>query len=196
MAELTERERMEAGLWYNAYYDQEILRERQRAMQLSFELSQTSPNDAEKIKKLLSDLFPNIHETVDIRLPVHCDYGYNIHAGKGTFFNLNCYLMDGAPITFGENVFIGPSCGFYTANHPFDFESRNQGLEKAQPIVVGDNVWFGGNVVVLPGVSIGAGSVIGSGSVVTKDVPAGVIAVGSPCKVLREITEADRVRPE
>ena len=95
-------------------------------------------------------------------------------------------------MTFGDNVFIAPNCGFYTAGHPLDIEQRNQGLEYAYPITVGNNVWIGGNVTVLPGVTIGDGAVIGAGSVVTKDIPANVIAVGNPCRVIREITPEDR----
>ena len=95
--------------------------------------------------------------------------------------------MDGAKVTFGDNIFIGPNCSFYTAGHPFDVDQRNAGLEYAKPITVGNNVWFGGNVVVLPGVSIGDGAVIGAGSVVTKDIPENVLAVGNPCKVVKTL---------
>ena len=103
--------------------------------------------------------------------------------------------MDGAPITLGRNCFLGPSCGLYTANHPLNAVQRAQGLERALPITLGDDVWLGGNVVILPGVTIGSGSVIGAGSVVTHDIPPGVVAAGNPCRVLRPITEADRVQP-
>ena len=98
-------------------------------------------------------------------------------------------ILDCAKVTFGDNVFVGPDCGFYTAGHPIDAKQRNQGLEYARPIHVGDNVWIGGGVRVLPGVSIGEGAVIGSGSVVTKDIPPRVIAAGNPCRVIREIEE-------
>jgi acetyltransferase-like isoleucine patch superfamily enzyme len=101
-------------------------------------------------------------------------------------------ILDPAKVTFGDNVFIAPNCGFYTAGHPVDAQLRNELLEFAHPITVGNNVWFGGNVVVLPGVTIGDNVVIGAGSVVTKDIPSNVVAVGNPCKVLREITEADK----
>ncbi len=103
-------------------------------------------------------------------------------------------ILDPAKVTFGDNVFIAANCGFYTAGHPIDAELRNQLLEFAYPITVGNNVWFGGNVVVLPGVTIADNVVIGAGSVVTKDIPANVIAVGNPCKVLREITEEDKTK--
>lgn len=109
------------------------------------------------------------------------DYGYNVKLGENVFININDYFMDGAEITLGNNVFVGPSCGFYTASHPLDAEDRNKGLEKASPISIGSNVWLGGNVSVMPGVTIGEGSVF------TKDMPDNVLAAGVPCKVIREI---------
>ena len=124
--------------------------------------------------------------------PFWCDYGYNITFGENFFANHNLVILDCAKVTFGNNVFIGPNCGFYTAGHPIDFEQRNRGLEYAYPIKVGSNVWFGGGVQVMPGVSIGSNVVIGGGSIVTKDIPSNVIAVGNPCKVIREITEKDK----
>ena len=108
--------------------------------------------------------------------------------------NVGCTVLDGAPVTFGNNVFVAPGCGFYTAGHPLDAERRNAGLEYALPIRVGNDVWIGAHVCVLPGVTIGDGAVIGAGSVVTRDVPPGVLAVGNPCRVVRPITEADRRR--
>ena len=104
----------------------------------------------------------------------------------------NCVILDCAPVTFGDNVFIAPNCGFYTAGHPLDYPTRNALLEFAKPITVGDNVWFGGNVVVLPGVTIGSGSVIGAGSVVSRDIPENVLAVGNPCRPIRSINQEDR----
>lgn len=106
----------------------------------------------------------------------------------------NFVILDGAKVTFGDNVFVAPDCGFYTAGHPLDADRRNKGLEYAKPITVGNNVWFGGGVKVMPGVTIGDGAVIGGGSVVTKDIPANMIAFGNPCKPIREITEADARR--
>ena len=193
MTNRTEREKMELGLWYDANFDAQLLKERERAVDLCFDLEHTRPSDREKRRKILDELFPNVDSTVEILHPVFCDYGRNVHIGEHSFINHNCYLMDGAKITIGKHVFIGPYCGFYTANHPLDHETRNRGLEKAQPITLGDNIWLGANVVVLPGVAIGSGSVIGAGSVVTKDIPANVLAMGSPCKVIRAITDADRI---
>lgn len=193
---MTEREKMEAGLWYDANFDQDLLKEREEAEALYFQFNQTSPKDAKKKEELLKELLPNREENVDILPPFYTDYGYNCHIGEGTFINHNAYLMDGAPVTIGKHCFIGPNCGMYTANHPLNAEERNQGLELARPITVGDNVWIGADVTVLPGVTIGEGSVIGAKSLVNKDIPANVIAVGNPCRVVRKITEDDRIRPD
>ena len=184
---------MEAGLWYDANFDQDLLKEREEAEALYFQFNQTSPKDAKKNEQLLKELLPNREENVDILPPFYTDYGYNCRIGEGTFINHNAYLMDGAPVTIGKHCFIGPNCGMYTANHPLNVEERNQGLELAQPITVGDNVWIGADVTILPGVTIGEGSVIGAKSLVNKDIPANVIAVGNPCRVVREITEEDRI---
>lgn len=190
---MTEREKMEAGLWYDANFDQDLLKEREEAEALYFQFNQTSPKDAKKKEELLKELLPNREENVDILPPFYTDYGYNCRIGEGTFINHNAYLMDGVPVTIGKHCFIGPNCGMYTANHPLNVEERNQGLELAQPITVGDNVWIGADVTILPGVTIGEGSVIGAKSLVNKDIPANVIAVGNPCRVVREITEEDRI---
>ena len=130
-------------------------------------------------------------EHFTIMSPFYCDLG-NIEIGENFYANYNCVILDGAKVTFGDNVFIAPNCCFSTAGHPLDIEQRNQGLEYAYPIHVGDNVWIGANVTVLAGVTIGSGSVIGAGAVVNRDIPENVIAVGNPCRVLRQITEEDR----
>lgn len=119
---------------------------------------------------------------------------YNIELGENFYANYNLVILDGAKVTFGDNVFVAPNCGFYTAGHPLDYERRNAGLGYAYPITVGDNVWIGGGVQVMPGVTIGSNVVIGGGSVVTKDIPDNCVAVGNPCKVIRPITEADKTR--
>jgi len=179
---------MLAGEWYNANFDTELLAERTYVKDLCLELNQVKSADTEKRLDLLKKILPRVEvEQVDILSPFIVDYGYNVEIGAGSFFNHNIYLMDCASIHFGTKCFVGPSCGFYTAIHPLDVYRRNAGFEIAKPIFVGDNVWFGGNVIVLPGVKIGTGSVIGAGSVVTKDIPEKVLAVGNPCKVLREI---------
>ena len=116
-----------------------------------------------------------------------CDYGYNIELGENFYSNHNLVILDPAKVTFGDNVFIGPNCGFYTAGHPLNIEERNKGLEYAKPIAVGNNVWFGGNVAVMPGVTIGDNCTIAAGSIVTKDIPDNSLAAGVPCKVIRKI---------
>ena len=116
-----------------------------------------------------------------------CDYGFNISFGENFYSNHNLVILDANKVEFGDNVFIGPNCGFYTSGHPIDFETRNKGLEYAKPIKVGNNVWIGGNVCVMPGVTIGSNVVIGAGSVVTKDIPDNCAAYGNPCKVAKSL---------
>ena len=190
---MTEREKMEKGLWYDANNDKEILKLREDAEELCYLLNQTSPKMQEKREAVMEQLLPNRGKETTILSPFYTDYGYNCFIRNNTFINHNAYLMDGAPIKIGSYCFIGPNCGMYTATHALIAEERNQGLEKAKPIEVGNNVWIGGDVTILPGVKIGDNSVIGAKSVVTKDIPANVIAVGNPCEVLREITEQDRI---
>lgn len=119
--------------------------------------------------------------------PFMCDYGYNIKVGDGFYSNHNLVILDTAEVIFGDNVLVGPNCSFYTSIHPLDAQMRGKGLESALPITVGNNVWIGGSVTVLPGVTIGDNSVIGAGSVVKKDIPANVLAVGNPCEVVKLI---------
>ena len=122
-----------------------------------------------------------------IEQPFACDYGYNIEIGENFYAKVNVVILDCAKVTFGNNVLIAPNCGFYTVNHPLDAENRNKGLEHALPIIVGDNVWIGAGCRVLPGVTISDNAIIGAGSVVVKDIPANVLAVGNPCKVIRQL---------
>lgn len=190
----SEREKMLAGLLYDANYNPELLEERNVAKDLCFDFNQTRPSDVATQTKIMQDLLGKTGDNFTVVAPFWCDYGSNIEIGDNFFANHNCVILDGAKVTFGDNVFIAPDCGFYTAGHPLDAERRNQGLEYAKPITVGDNVWIGGGVKVMPGVTIGDNAVIGGGSVVTKDIPANVIAVGNPCRILREITPEDGLR--
>lgn len=183
---MNEREKMLLGKWYDAT-DQELVKQRLNAKDLCFELNQIRPSNLEKRNSIINKLLGYQPDNLELLSPFTCDYGNNIVLGKNVFINSNCYFMDGAKITVGDNVFIGPSCGFYTANHPLDYQTRNQGIEQALPILIGNNVWLGGNVIVLPGVKIGDGCVIGAGSVVTKDIEANSIATGVPCKVIKKI---------
>ena len=192
---MTEREKLEKGLWYDANYDTELLEERANAEELYFYFNHTNPKDAAKKEEILKQLLPHKGENITILSPFYTDYGYNCFIGNETFINHNAYLMDCAPITIGKHCFIGPNCGMYTAIHPIVAKERNQGLEMAKPITIKDNVWIGGDVTILPGVTIGEGSVIGAKSLVTKDIPANVIAVGNPCRVVRPITDEDLIKP-
>jgi acetyltransferase-like isoleucine patch superfamily enzyme len=190
---MNERERMERRLWYDANFDEGLRLERERAGDLAFEFNSTRPSDAEKRAELLGRLIGTLGENVEVLSPLYVDYGRNVSIGDGSFVNHGAYLMDGATIAIGAHVFIGPNFGAYTAQHPLVARERNTGLERALPITIGDDCWIGANVCVLPGVTIGAGCVIGAGSLVTKDVPAGWLAMGSPCRPVREITDEDLV---
>ena len=183
---MTEQEKMLSGQLYFAGVP-ELLAARKRAKELCQRFNRTAVQDPEAGTDLLRELLGRMGEEISIQPMFWCDYGFNIRMGSHVEINHNCVILDCAPVTFGDHVFIGPNCGFYTAGHPLDAQTRNAGLEFARPIAVGDNVWFGGNVTVLPGVNIGSGSVIGAGSVVSRDIPPNVIAVGSPCRVVRTI---------
>lgn len=189
---MTELEKMQRGLLYDANYDPELLQARTRCKDLCFEFNHLKPSSFSEQEKLIRSMFGKTGKHFCITAPFWCDYGYNIEVGENFYTNHNCVILDGAKVTFGDNVFIAPNCIFSTAGHPLDTEQRNQGLEYAYPISVGDNVWFGASVTVLPGVTIGSNTVIGAGSVVNRDIPSGVVAVGSPCRVLRKITEDDK----
>ena len=158
---MTEKEKMLAGEIYDANYDKELIQERIKVKDLCYK-------------------YNNL-------MPFMCDYGYNIEIGDNFYSNHNLIILDANKVKFGNNVFIAPNCSFYTAEHPIDVQTRNKGLEYAKAIEIGDNVWIGGNVVVLPGVKIGNNVVIGAGSIVTKDIPSNVVAVGNPCKVIKNI---------
>ncbi len=191
---MTESEKMKAQQWYDANFDEELVTQRLLAEDLCFELNNTRPKEVEKRNEILEKLLPQMEENCTVLSPFIADYGCYSKIGHDSFINHNAYLMDGGTITIGHHCFIGPSCGMYTAIHPTIAEERNQGLERALPIVIGDNCWIGANVTILPGVTIGSNTIIGAGSVVTKDIPSNVIAVGNPCKVLRQITEKDKIQ--
>lgn len=185
---MTEKEKMLAGLAYDASFDPELLSARADCLDRCFEFNHMPPARSSRRERFLPKLLGRVGERVTLIPPFYCDYGTNISLGDHTFINFNCTMLDEAPITIGRHVFVGPSCHFYTASHPLKISERNRGIETAQPITVGDNVWIGGNVTILPGVTIGAGTVIGTGSVVTRSLPAGVVAAGNPCRVIRELT--------
>ena len=189
---MTEKEKMQQQMLYDTNYDPELIRERRVCKDLCHEYNELRPSQTAEQETLMRKLLGKTKESFCIVAPFWCDYGYNIEIGENFFVNHNCVILDCAKVTFGDNVFVAPNCGFYTAGHPIDWERRNAGLEYAYPITVGDNVWFGGGVQVLPGVTIGSNVVIASGSVVNRDIPDNVVAAGNPCRVIRPITEADR----
>ncbi len=185
---MTEKEKMLAGLLYNAE-EENLVKERTESKMLCYEYNNSLPNEQDKRIKILKELIGEMGENVVIEPSFKCDYGYNIKLGKNFFANYNLIILDTAPVIFGDNVFIGPNCSFYPPQHPLDAKTRNTLVEYAKPITVGNNVWLGGNVTVLGGVSIGDNCVIGAGSVVTKDIPANSVAVGNPCKVVKVLSE-------
>ena len=193
---MDEKEKMQSGVLYDANNDYTLFKDRIRCKSLCHKYNNLPPEKIQKRKKLLKKIIGKTKENFWIEQSFWCDYGYNIELGENFYANHNFVVLDPGKVTFGDNVFIGPSCSFYTAQHPLDVETRNRGLEYAFSITVGDNVWFGGNVTVLPGVTIGSNTVIGAGSVVTKDIPSGVLAAGNPCRVIREITDADKTKFE
>lgn len=190
---MTEKEKMLHQLLYDANYDEELLAERQRAKELCHAFNQLCPSAAAEQEDILRSLLGKMGDSCSILQPFWCDYGYNIEIGDHFFANHNCVILDANKVVFGDHVFIAPNCGFYTAGHPIDAQQRNKGLEYAYPITVGNDVWIGAGVQVMPGVTIGSNVVIGGGSVVVHDIPDNVVAVGNPCRVIRPITAADSV---
>ena len=180
------RERMLAGDLYVAD-DPESGRRAQRAVRLSHAYHQASIADPAAALPLLVELLGELGEGAYVKPPLFVDYGEHLHIGARTFVNYNLTALDVAPITIGADCQIGPGVQLLTPTHPVEPSARRAKLEAALPIVIGDNVWLGGGVIVCPGVSIGENSVIGAGAVVTRDVPANVVAVGNPARVLRSI---------
>lgn len=175
---------------YNPEYEAEISKCKDKC----YKYNQLNPNDTETQQKMLSEILGKMGSNVVITQPFWCDYGYNITVGDYFYSNHNLIITDGAEVTFGDNVFIAPNCCFTTAEHAIDPHQRKAGIEIAKPITVGNNVWIGAGSTVLAGVVIGDNTVIGAGSVVTKSIPSNVVAVGVPCKVMREINQEDKYR--
>lgn len=188
MSELEiEIQKMMSGELYDATDNRVLLAELERCHDLCYDYNHLRPSQVDERTALMRRLLGHTGERFKIISPFLCDYGFNISIGENFFANANLIILDEARVTFGDNVFIAPNCAFYTAGHPLDVERRNAGMEYSLPITVGDNVWIGGNVCVMPGVTIGSNTVIGGGSVVTHDIPAGVLAAGNPCRVIRQI---------
>lgn len=188
---MNQKERMHAELPYKAWLDglPELRLENKKKI---YKYNLLPPEEEKEIDDLIHDLLGSAGKNTHIEQPFHCDYGKNINVGDNFFANYNCIILDVGKVEIGDNVMFAPNVSIYTAGHPIHPESRNSGYEYGIGITIGDNVWIGGNVVITPGVTIGNNVVIGAGSVVTKDIPDNVIAVGSPCKVIRVITENDR----
>jgi maltose O-acetyltransferase len=182
----TELEKMISGELYDAS-DAELVAGRSNARKLFTQYNAASYDDKDTKKAILKQLLGGFVNNIDIQSPFYCDYGFNIIAGDNLFLNFNCIILDCAPVTLGDNVFMAPNVQLYTAYHPIIAAERITGPEYAAPITIGNNVWLGGGVIVCPGVTIGDNTTIGAGSVVTKDIPANVVAVGNPCRVIRQL---------
>ena len=179
-------DRMLAGEQYIAD-DPDLARENARAQTLAHAYNTADPTDGDRLRELMTELLGGFGEDSTIRPPFRCDYGYRTTVGARTFANWGLVALDVGPITIGDDVQIGPGVQLLTATHPVEPGPRREKWEGSGPIDIGDDVWLGGGVIVLPGVTIGADTVVGAGSVVTRDLPAGVVAVGNPARVVREI---------
>lgn len=188
---MNQKERMLAGLPYKAWLAG-LEEERLECRKKVYEFNNCKPDEQEKMITLIKNLFGKTGEQVFVEPPFRCDYGSNIEVGNNFYANFNCTILDVGKVKIGNNVMFAPNVSVLTAGHPLHPESRNSGYEYGIGVTIGDNVWIGGNVVINPGVHIGNNVVIGSGSVVTKDIPDNMIAVGNPCRVIREITEEDK----
>jgi maltose O-acetyltransferase len=186
----TEREKMLAGALYDPM-DPELVAARNRARGLCQDLNATREEQVEERRRILRELFGTGGDSVWMQPPFFCDYGTNIHMGERVFFNFNCVVLDVCEVHIGDYTLFGPAVQIYTATHPMDPVLRRS-QESAKPIIIGKDVWVGGGAMIMPGVRIGDRSVIGAGSVVTRDIPPGVFAAGNPCRVVREIPEASQ----
>ena len=184
----SEKQKMLAGELYNAL-DKELVQERIQARLFLKELNDSREDEGRKRKDILKKLIPNKGKNVYVQPPFYCDYGYNMELGSNIYFNFNCVVLDVAQVKIGSRTMFGPNVQLYTATHPMNAKERASLLESAKPISIGEDVWIGGNAVVNPGVSIGDRTVIGAGSIVTKDLPSDVFAAGNPCKVIRSIEQ-------
>ena len=183
----TEKEKMLRGELYNAS-DAELIKERRNARLLLKQLNDSRDDETALRQQVLKQLIPSQGSNFWIEPPFFCDYGNNITVGDKVFLNFNCTILDVMQVSIGNNVLIGPSVQIYTAMHPTNWEVRAGGLEFAKPVTIADDVWIGGAVVICPGVSIGARSIIGAGSVITRDIPDDVFAAGNPCRVVKDLS--------
>lgn len=183
---MTEKEKMLAGKWYLAA-DPQLAAERMHARKLLKKLNDSDPEDIELKNRIVKQLLGKSGKNVWIEPPFFCDYGYNIEVGDDCFFNFNCVVLDVTPVKLGDRVLVAPNVQFYAATHPTESKARAELWEFGKPITIGSDVWIGGSSVICPGVTIGDRSIIAAGSVVTKDVPSGVIVGGNPAKIIKEV---------
>lgn len=188
---MTEWERMQKGLVYNDF-DQDLFNKRVEAKKLFKAYNKTEDEEVDLRNKIMKQLFKNVGENVWIEPDFRCEFGKNITIGDNVYINFGCIILDCSEVTIGSHTLLGPNIGLYAANHSTDATERINGGCYGKPIHIGNNVWLGGDVKVLQGVTIGDNTIIGAGSIVTKDIPDNVIAVGNPCKVIRKITEEDK----
>lgn len=188
---MNQKERMLAGLPYKAWLDG-LAEERLENKKRIYKYNNLPPEAEKEQDELIRQILGKTGENVHIEAPFHCDYGYNIEVGENFFANYNLTVLDVGKVRIGKNAQIAPNVSIYTAGHPIHPDSRNSGYEYGIEVAIGDNVWIGGNVCIMPGVTVGDNVVIGAGSVVKKDIPDSVIAVGNPCRVVRAITDDDR----
>ena len=188
---MTEWEKAEAGLLYDAHMDEKIVQGRRKSQELNYDYNVLRPCQFEERDKMIRDNFRKVGKHCVIEQPFHGDFWERISVGDNFFANYNFVALAGNRIDIGDNVWIAPDCGLYAAGHPFDVELRMSGVEYAWPIRIGNNVWIGGGTKIMGGVSIGDNTVIAAGSIVTKSIPANVLAGGNPCRVIREIKPED-----
>ena len=173
--------------YYNLVADKKMQKEHLQAQRLCHEYNLLDPKEIEKRQQLIQKIVKKIGENFVIEQPFHCDYGHFITIGDNFYANYNLTILDTEKVEIGDNVFIGPNVNIYTAGHPLDIKRRNENLESRIPVKIGNNVWIGGNVTILPGTTIGDNTTIGAGSVVTKDIPSNVLAVGNPCNIIKKL---------
>ena len=184
---MTEKEKMLSGMVYSAIDDQ-LLKELNEVKEIIHEYNALKPSQTLRRFQILKDLLGHVaDDEIIVNQPFYCDYGKQIRVGKRFFANFNLTILDEARVTIGDDCFIGPNVSIYTACHSTDPVERNTRRECAEPVTIGDNVWIGGSVTILPGVTIGSNVTIGAGSVVTRDIPDNVVAVGNPCKVIKNL---------
>lgn len=188
---MTAKERMQSGKLYFCT-DEEIANEQTQCLEILYDYNHTRPSESQKREQILKKLLAEIGESCYIEPPLHANWGKYTHFGSNVYANFNLTLVDDTDIFVGDNVMIGPNVVIATAGHPVDPALRLQAAQFNISVYIGNNVWIGAGAIVLPGVHIGDNSVIGAGSIVTKDIPANVVAVGNPCRILREINERDQ----